>query len=70
MVLSIEDRFELDAHYLFSLQAFEYPVEHAVLGPAVHAGVDGVPSAKPRRQPPPLATMFSNIEDGNEHLQI
>ena len=30
------DGLELDSHYLFSLQMFEYPVEHTVLGPAVH----------------------------------
>ena len=42
-------RLELDSHYLFSLQMFEYPVEHTVLGPAVHACVDRVPSAKPGR---------------------
>ena len=43
------DDFELNAHYLFALQVFEYPIEHTVLGPAVHAGVDGVPSTESRR---------------------
>ena len=70
MAPSIETGVELDAHYLFSLQMFEYPGEHSVLGPAVHAGVDGVPFAKPRRQSPPRATMLSNIQDCIEHLEI
>ena len=64
------DRLELDTHYLFSLQMFEYPVKHTILGPAVHACVDRVPSAKPRREPPPLAAMLGYIQDCIEHLQI
>ena len=68
MVLSIEITLELDAHDLFSLQVFKYPVEHAVLGPAVHTSVDGVPPAEPGRQSTPLAAMLSNIKNGIEHL--
>ena len=40
---------QLNAHYLFSLQGFEDPVEDPVFGPTIHASVDGVPVAKPRR---------------------
>ncbi len=46
------------------------PVEHPVPGPAVHPGVDGVPVADPGRQPPPLAAMLGDVQDGVEHLQV
>ena len=61
---------ELDSHYLFPLQVFEYPVEHTVLGPAVHAGVDGVPFAESARQPSPLATLLGHVQDGIENLEV
>ena len=35
-----------DAHDLFFLQALKDLVQNAILGPAVHAGIDGVPGAK------------------------
>ena len=60
------DRLELDSHDLFALQVFE----DAVLGPAIHPGVDGMPFAKPPWQPAPLAAMLGDIQDGIEHLQI
>ena len=47
MVLSSDTRFKLDTHHLFSLQVLEDPVEHPVLRPAIHTGVEGVPVAKP-----------------------
>ncbi len=46
MVLS-SDTASSDTHDLFSLQVLEDPLEHAVLRPAIHAGVEGVPVAKP-----------------------
>ena len=64
------DRLDLDPHDLFPLQVFEDPVEDAALGPAIHPGVDGVPFAKPPRQPAPLAAVFGDIQDGIQHLQI
>ena len=39
-------RFDLDPHDLIVLQLREYAIQHAVLGPAIHAGVDGVPVAE------------------------
>jgi hypothetical protein len=39
-------RLDADAHDLFALQLLEDRVQHATLGPAVHAGVDGVPLAE------------------------
>ena len=64
------DRLKLDAHDLFALQVFEYPIEDPVLGPAIHAGIDRVPSAEATRQAPPLAAMLGDIQDGVEHLEI
>ena len=61
---------ELHAHELFPLQLLEDPIQHPVLRPAVHAGVDGVPIAEAGRQPPPLAAMFGYVKDGVEHLQV
>ena len=63
-------RFELDAHDLFSLQLFEDPVEDAVLRPAVHAHVDGVPIAEATGQAAPFAAMLRHVQDGVEHLQV
>ena len=64
------NRLQLDAHHLFLLEVFEYPVQYAALGPAVHAGVDGMPVAKPGRQPPPFATMLGDVQDCVEHSQV
>ena len=64
------NRLQLDAHHLLSLQIFEYPVKHSSLRPSVHPRVDGVPVAKARRQPTPLAALLSNVQDGIEDLQV
>ena len=37
---------DLDAHDLSLLQFLEHAIEHAGLGSAAHAGVDGVPVAE------------------------
>ena len=66
LVLS-RDRLELDTHYLFSLQMFEYPVKHTAQRFMV---CRSCAIAKPRREPPPLAAMLSYIQDCIEHLQI
>ena len=64
------DRFDLDAHDLRSLQLLEHTIKYTGLGPAVHAGVDGVPVAEPFGQSAPLAAMLGYIEDRIDHLQI
>ena len=64
------NRFYLDTHYVLSLKILENPVEHTVLGPPVHPGVDGVPVAKSRRQSPPFAALLGDIEDSVEYLQV
>ena len=61
---------ELDTHNLLALQVFEHLVQHTVLRPAVHAGVNGVPIAKSWRQSSPFAAVFGDIQDGIEHLPV
>ena len=63
-------RFELDTRDLLALQVFEHLIQHPVLGPAVHPGVDGVPIAKSCRQSSPFAAMLGDIQDGIEHLSV
>lgn len=62
--------FELDLHDLRALQLLKGTVEHAQLGPAVHARVDGVPVAETLGQATPLAAVLGDVQDGVEHLQI
>jgi hypothetical protein len=40
------DGFDLDAHELLALQLLEDLIQYAILGPAIHAGIDGVPGAE------------------------
>ena len=61
-------RFDLDAYYLFLLQFRKDPIQHAGFGPAIHAGVDGMPVTKPFRQAPPLAAMFRDEQNRVEYL--
>ena len=61
---------DLEAHDLLPLQALEDAIQHAVLGPAVHARVDGVPVAKAFRQSAPLAAMLGHVQQRVEHLQV
>jgi hypothetical protein len=61
---------DLDAHDLRLLQLLEHSIEHATLGPAIHARVDGVPVAKALGQAAPLAAMLGNIQDRVQHAQI
>jgi hypothetical protein len=64
------DRFDLDAHDLSMLQLLEHPIQHAQLGPAVHAGVDRVPVAEALGQAAPLAAVLGNVQDRIQNLQI
>jgi hypothetical protein len=60
---------DADAHHLRLLQLLEHPIEHAQLGPAVHARVDGVPVAEALGQAAPLAAVLGNVQDGIEHVE-
>jgi len=64
------NRLDLDAHDLSMLQLLEYAIEHPVLGPAIHARVDGVPVAESQGQPAPLATVLCHVQDRIEYAQI
>ena len=63
-------RFDLDAHNLSMMQLFEHPIQNATLGPAIHAGIDGVPIAEPLRQTAPFAAVLGDVQDRIEYAQI
>jgi hypothetical protein len=63
-------RFDLDADDLSVLQLCEYPIEHTALRPAIHAGVDRVPVAKPLGQTAPFAALLGYVQNGVQHPQI
>lgn len=62
------DGFDLDPHDLLHLQLFEDAVQHAVLGPAVHARIDRVPIAEVLRQPAPLRAVLGHIQHSIQEL--
>ena len=64
------DGLNADAHDLSSLQLLKHAIEHARLGPAVHARVDRVPVAEPFGQTAPLAAVLGDVQDGVDHLQV
>ena len=64
------DRFDLNAHDLLPLQTLEDMIQDTVLGPAIHAGIDGVPRAESLGQSAPLAALLSNIEQRVKKLQV
>ena len=61
---------DLDAHDLFALQFLEDAVQHAALGPAVHAGVDGVPVSETLGQAAPLAFLLGHLQNGVQYGEI
>ncbi len=61
---------DLEAHDLLPLQLFKDAIQYAVLGPAIHASVEGVPVAKTLRQSAPLAPLLGYIQQRVEHLQV
>jgi len=60
----------LEAHDLLPLQLFKDVIQYAILGPAIHTSVDGVPVAKSLRQSAPLAALLSHVQQRVEHLQV
>ena len=63
-------RFDLDADDLIVLQLCEYPIQHAALGPAIHARVDRVPVAEALGQAAPFAALLRDLQDRVQHPQI
>ena len=52
------------------LQAFKNPVQNAGLVPSAHAHIDRMPVSEPFREPPPLAPIFHDIQNGIEHFKV
>jgi len=65
-----QNGFDLDTDNLSRLQFLEDAPQHALFRPATQPRVNRVPVAEALRQATPLASVFCNIEDGVEHLQI
>ena len=63
-------RLDLDTNDLLVLQFLEHAVQHAALTPAVHARIHRVPIAETLWQPPPLAALLGDVEDGIENFEI
>jgi len=63
-------RLDTDAHDLFALQLLEHRVQHATLGPAIHASVNGMPVTEVLGQPAPLATLLGHVEDGVQQREV
>ena len=61
---------DLDAHDLLALQSLKDAVQYAVLGPAVHAGVNGVPVAETPGKSTPFAALLGDIQDRVQHREI
>ena len=61
---------DADAHDLLALQLLEDLIQHPVLGPAIHASVDGMPISKAFGQSAPLAAMLGHIEQGVQQLPV
>ena len=64
------ETFDPDPDQPMFLQGREEPVKHASLGPTAQAGVDRVPVSEPRRQRPPFAAVFGDIEHRIDHRQV
>src|ERR1035438_7208619 len=64
------DGFDPDAHDLLPLQLFKDAVQCAILRPAVHASIDGVPIAEALGQPTPLASLLGHIQNRVQHRQV
>ena len=63
-------RFDLDPHELVMLQFLEQAIQHAGLGPAVHACIDRAPIAELLGQAAPLAAILRDVQDCVEHLKV
>ena len=64
------NRFHANPDDVLALKRLEDPIQHAVLGPPAHSGIDRVPGTISPRQSPPFAAMLGNVKDRVEHAQI
>ena len=63
-------RFKPHMEKTLILQAFKNFVQNARLVPSAHAHVDSMPVSESFREPPPLAPIFQNIQNGIEHFKV
>ena len=61
---------DVEVDELFLLQAFEYPLDYSVAGPAAEPHVDGVPVPEFFGKAPPFAALFQHVEDGVEGVEV
>ena len=61
---------DLDTHDLLALQLLKDAIQNAVLGPAVHAGVNGVPVAETLGKSASFAALLGDIQDRVQHREI
>ena len=61
---------DLDTHDLLALQLLKNAIQNAVLGPAVHAGVTGVPVAETLGKSASFAALLGDIQDRVQHREI
>jgi len=61
---------DADADDLLVLQLLEDAIQRAALGPAVHAGVNGMPISEALGQSAPRTTLLGDIEQGIQQLQV
>ena len=64
------NRFNLDANDLRLLQSLEQAVEDTFLAPAIHSRLDRVPVSKAFRTTTPFAALFSDVQDGVQHIKV
>lgn len=64
------NRLDPDAHDLSMLQLLKHTIEHPILGPAIHARVEGVPIAESQGQPAPFATVLGHVQNRIDYAQI
>ena len=63
-------RLDAHAHQMSTLQLLEQPIEHAGLGSAAYARVDGVPGVVAAGQCAPLAAVGRHVKDGVDHIKV
>src|SRR5208283_5594969 len=59
-----------DVHDLLALQLLKDAIQDAVLGPAVHARVNGVPVPETLGKPTPFAALFGHIQNRIQHREV
>jgi len=61
---------DTDAYDLLALPLFEDVIPHAALGPAIHAGVDGMPISEAFGQAAPLTAVLGDLEQGVQPVPV